>query len=185
MKIDFPRGFLWGAATSSTQIEGAWNLDGKGPSIWDAYCRQPGKVAHGDTADHACDSYHRYGEDIALLRELGADTYRFSVSWPRVFPTGRGAVNRPGLDYYHRLVDALLAEGIRPFCTLYHWDLPQALQDEGGWENRATIDAYVAFAELMFREFRGKIDLWITFNEPFCSSFVATTTAPTRRERPT
>jgi beta-glucosidase len=172
MNTDFPRAFLWGAATSSAQIEGAWNTDGKGPSIWDTFCREPGRVAGGDNADVACDSYHRYGEDIALLKDLGVDAYRFSIAWPRIFPQGRGAVNRAGLDYYHRLVDAIRAAGMRPFCTLYHWDLPQTLQDEGGWENRATVDAFVTFAELIFREFNGKIDLWLTLNEPFVSAFL-------------
>ena len=172
MNSNFPRGFLWGAATSSAQIEGAWNTDGKSPSIWDTFCREPGRVAGGDTADVACDSYHRYGEDVALLKDLGADAYRFSISWPRVLPQGRGAVNRAGLDYYRRLVDAILAAGLRPFCTLYHWDLPQALQDRGGWENRATIDAFVEFADVIFREFGGKIDLWLTLNEPFVSAFL-------------
>lgn len=169
----FDKDFLWGAATSSFQIEGAWDADGKGPSIWDTFCRQPGRVVGGDRGDQACDSYHRYADDVGLLKDLGARAYRFSVSWPRIFPKGRGEVNAAGLAYYHRLVDALLAEGIRPFCTLYHWDLPQALQDEGGWENRATAQAFVEYASLMFQEFHGKIDLWITFNEPFCSSFVS------------
>jgi len=173
MNLEFPRGFLWGAATSSAQIEGAWNEDGKGPSIWDTFSREPGKVVGGDTLDVACDSYHRYAEDIALLKNLGADVYRFSIAWPRIFPQGRGAVNQAGLDYYHRLVDGLLAAGIRPFCTLYHWDLPQALQDEGGWENRSTIDAFVEFSDVVFREFHGKIDLWLTLNEPWCSSFLS------------
>ncbi len=168
----FPEDFLWGAATSSYQIEGAWDADGRGPSIWDEFCRQPGRVVGGDRGDVACDSYRRYADDVALLKELGAQVYRFSVSWPRVFPSGTGAVNRAGLHYYHHLVDALLAQGIRPFCTLYHWDLPQALQAKGGWENRATIDAFVEYSDLLFREFHQKIDLWITFNEPFCSSFV-------------
>lgn len=168
----FPSAFLWGAATSSFQIEGAWDADGKGPSIWDTFCREPGRVAGGDRGDRACDSYHRVADDVALLKTLGVKAYRFSVSWPRVLPRGRGPVNQAGLAYYHRLVDALLEAGILPFCTLYHWDLPQALQDEGGWENRATADAFVDYADLLFREFHGKIDLWITFNEPFCSSFV-------------
>ena len=168
----FPATFRWGAATSSCQIEGGWDADGKGPSIWDTFSREPGRTFAGDRPDAACDSYHRVEEDIALLQDLGADVYRFSVSWPRVLPKGRGAVNPAGLAYYHRLVDGLLAAGIKPFCTLYHWDLPQALQDAGGWENRATIDAFVDFADLMFREFHTKIDLWVTFNEPFCSSFV-------------
>jgi len=170
--LRFPPSFLWGAATSSYQIEGGWAADGRAPSIWDTFCRQPGRVAGGDTGDVACDSYHRWADDVALLKTLGVDAYRFSLSWSRILPQGRGEVNRPGLEYYHRLVDGLLAQGIRPFCTLYHWDLPQALQDEGGWENRSTIDAFVEYADLVFREFRGKIDLWLTFNEPFCSSFV-------------
>lgn len=167
-----PRVFLWGAATSAYQIEGGWDADGKGPSIWDAFCREPGRIAGGDRGDTACDSYHRLDADVELLKRLGAGAYRFSVSWPRIFPKGRGPVNPAGLAYYHRLVDALLGAGIQPFCTLYHWDLPQALQEEGGWENRATADAFVDYAELMFREFHGRIKLWITFNEPFCSSFV-------------
>jgi beta-glucosidase len=168
----FPKNFLWGAATSSYQIEGGWDADGRSPSIWDTFCRQPGKVVGGDSGDVACDSYHRWSDDVGLLKTLGVGAYRFSVSWSRVLPQGRGRANPAGLAYYHRLVDGLLAAGIRPFCTLYHWDLPQVLQDEGGWENRATIDAFVEYADLMFREFHGKIDLWITFNEPFCSSFV-------------
>src|SRR5262245_6400611 len=119
----FPRGFLWGAATAAYQVEGAWRADGKGESIWDRFAHTPGRVVNGDTGDVACDSYHRYAEDIALLKELGLRSYRFSVSWPRVQPTGRGAVNAKGLDYYQRLVDATLAAGIRPLVTLHHWDL--------------------------------------------------------------
>lgn len=172
-KYTFPQDFRWGAATAAYQIEGAYNEDGRGLSIWDTFCRTPGKVKNGDNGDVACDSYHRYKEDIKHMKELGITTYRFSVSWPRIYPQGRGEPNRKGLDYYHRLVDELLQNGIEPFCTLYHWDLPQALQDEGGWNNRATADAFVAFAETMFREFSGKIDKWITFNEPWCSTFLS------------
>ncbi len=169
----FPPDFLWGTATAAYQIEGASREDGRGPSIWDTFSHTPGKVLNGDNGDVACDSYHRYEEDIRLMKELGVRVHRFSVSWPRIFPSGRGAVNRKGLDFYHRFVDRLLEQGIEPFCTLYHWDLPQALQDEGGWDNRATIDAFVGYAETMFKEFAGKIKRWVTFNEPWCSSFLA------------
>lgn len=168
----FPAHFAWGAATSAYQIEGAHDADGKGPSIWDTFSHTPGRIAHGDTGDIACDSYHRLEEDLDLLSELGAKMYRFSISWPRVLPQGRGHINEAGLAYYLGLVDGLLARGIEPFCTLYHWDLPQALQDQGGWENRSTIDAFVEYASLMFTRFSGRIKHWITFNEPFCAAFV-------------
>ena len=131
--IQRPDGFVWGAATSSYQIEGAVDVDGRGPSIWDTFCRTPGKVAHGDTGDVACDHYRRFEADLDLIVDLGLQAYRFSVAWPRVIPDGTGAVNGAGLDFYDRLVDGLLARGITPFATLYHWDLPQALQDQGGW----------------------------------------------------
>lgn len=169
----FPQDFKWGVATASYQIEGAYNEDGRGMSIWDTFAHTPGKVKNGDNGNVACDSYHRVEEDVQLLKELGVKVYRFSVSWPRVLPSGRGEVNRAGLDYYHRLVDALLANGIEPFCTLYHWDLPQALQDEGGWGSRGSIDAFAQYAELMFNEFKGKIKHWITFNEPWCMAFLS------------
>ncbi|WP_433946362.1 GH1 family beta-glucosidase [Paenibacillus sp. SN-8-1] len=172
-KIPFPQDFIWGSATSSYQIEGATKEDGRGESIWDVFSRTPGKVYNGDTGEGACDSYHRYQEDVALLKELGAKAYRFSVAWPRIFPQGDGEVNQAGLDYYHRLVDELLANGIEPMCTLYHWDLPQALQDRGGWDSRDTIDAFVRYAETMFKSFDGKINKWITFNEPWCISFLS------------
>jgi beta-glucosidase len=171
--IQFPKGFKWGAATASYQIEGAHDKDGRGMSIWDTFSQTPGKVLNGDTGAMACDSYHRYEEDISLMKELGIDTYRFSVAWPRIFPNGTGEVNQKGLDFYHKFVDKLLENGIEPFCTLYHWDLPQALQDKGGWDNRETIDAFVQYAELMFREFDGKIKKWVTFNEPWCVSFLS------------
>lgn len=169
--IQFPKDFLWGAATAAYQIEGAYDEDGRGLSIWDTFTRVPGNIHNGDNGDIACDSYHRYEEDIALMKELGIQTYRFSISWPRILPNGTGEVNLKGLDYYHRLVDKLLENGIEPFCTLYHWDLPQALQDMGGWKNRATIDAFVRYAEIIFKEFTGKINYWVTFNEPWCVSF--------------
>ena len=172
-EIKFPQGMKWGSATAAYQIEGAISEGGRGPSIWDTFSNTPGKVINGDTGEVACDSYHRYKEDVKLLKDLGADVYRFSVSWPRIFPDGTGEVNKEGLDYYHRLVDELLENGIEPMCTLYHWDLPQALQDQGGWENRDTITAFVDYAELMFREFDGKINYWITLNEPWCIAFLS------------
>ncbi|GIP20197.1 GH1 family beta-glucosidase [Paenibacillus sp. J22TS3] len=172
-KISFPNDFLWGSATSSYQIEGATREDQRGESIWDVFSRTPGKVFNGDTGDTACDSYHRYKEDVALLKQLGAKVYRFSIAWPRIYPHGVGEVNPLGLEYYHRLVDELLANGIEPMCTLYHWDLPQALQDKGGWNSRATIEAFVRYAETMFKSFDGKIKKWITFNEPWCISFLS------------
>lgn len=171
--IQFPKKMKWGVATAAYQIEGAATEGGRGPSIWDTFSKTPGKVINGDNGDIACDSYHRYEEDVKLMKELGVDTYRFSVSWPRIFPEGVGKVNREGLDYYHRLVDCLLENGIEPMCTLYHWDLPQVLQDQGGWGNRETIDAFVAYAELMFKEFGDKIKQWLTINEPWCVSFLS------------
>lgn len=171
--IQFPKGMKWGTATASYQIEGATNEDGRGISIWDTFSKTPGRVINGDNGDIACDSYHRYEEDVELMKELGIDVYRFSVAWPRIFPNGTGEVNQKGLDYYHRLVDKLLENGIEPMCTLYHWDLPQALQDNGGWNNRETIDAFVNYAELMFKEFDGKIKHWLTLNEPWCISFLS------------
>ena len=135
-RAKFPADFSWGTATASYQVEGAWKEDGKGESIWDRFSHEPGRIMNGDTGDVACDQYHRFKEDIALMKDLGLRGYRFSIAWPRVFPEGKGKVNQAGLDYYNRLVDELLANDIRPFPTLFHWDLPQALQDEGGWANR-------------------------------------------------
>src|SRR5664280_1214031 len=134
---DFPSDFVWGAATSAYQIEGAVDVDGRGESIWDTFCKRPGAVLNGDSGAVACDFYHRYSQDIELMRTLGIDAFRFSIAWPRVLPEGRGRINQAGLDFYDRLVDELLAAGIRPFATLYHWDLPQALEDAGGWPMRA------------------------------------------------
>lgn len=171
--IQFPEEMKWGVATASYQIEGAVSEGGRGMSIWDTFSKTPGKVVNGDNGDVACDSYYRYKEDIEIMDDLGVDFYRFSVAWPRIFPNGSGEVNQEGLDYYHRLVDELLKKGIQPMCTLYHWDLPQALQDNGGWGNRQTIDAFVNYAEVMFKEFQGKIKHWITFNEPWCASFLS------------
>jgi beta-glucosidase len=171
--IQFPKDMKWGTATASYQIEGAAFEDGRGLSIWDTFSHTPGKVVNGDNGDVACDSYHRYEEDIVIMKELGIDTYRFSVSWPRIFPNGTGDINPRGLEFYHKFVDKLIENGIEPMCTLYHWDLPQALQDIGGWENRETIDAFVQYAQTIFKEFRGKIKNWITLNEPWCISFLS------------
>ncbi|MDT0344281.1 GH1 family beta-glucosidase [Streptomyces litchfieldiae] len=168
----FPRGFVFGAATASYQIEGAHDEGGRGPSIWDTYCREPGRVAGGATGDVACDHYHRYREDVALLRDLGVDSYRFSIAWPRVQPTGTGKANAEGLDFYDRLVDELLANGIAPAATLYHWDLPQALEDRGGWRVRETAERFAEYTALVVDRLGDRVPRWITLNEPFCSSFV-------------
>jgi beta-glucosidase len=169
---EFPAGFFFGAATASYQIEGAYDEDGRGPSIWDTFCREPGRVADGATGDVACDHYHRYREDIALLRELGVDSYRFSIAWPRIQPTGSGPVNAAGLDFYDRLVDELLASGISPAATLYHWDLPQALEDRGGWRVRETAERFAEYAGVVAARLGDRVGRWITLNEPFCSAFV-------------
>ncbi|WP_409467477.1 GH1 family beta-glucosidase [Streptomyces sp. HC307] len=169
---EFPDGFLFGAATASYQIEGAYDEDGRGPSIWDTFCREPGRVADGATGDVACDHYHRYREDVALLRELGVDSYRFSIAWPRIQPEGSGPVNTAGLDFYDRLVDELLASGISPAATLYHWDLPQPLEDLGGWRVRETAERFAEYAGLVAARLGDRVDRWITLNEPFCSAFV-------------
>ncbi|MNB63326.1 Beta-glucosidase [compost metagenome] len=169
----FPKEFIWGAATASYQIEGAYQEDGRGLSIWDTFCRIPGKVLNMDNGDVACDSYHRFREDIALMKELGIKSYRFSIAWPRIYPQGRGEVNTKGLEYYDAFIGALLENGIEPMCTLYHWDLPQTLQDEGGWENRATIDAFAVYAETVFRRYGSQIKRWMTVNEPWCASFLS------------
>jgi beta-glucosidase len=162
----FPHNFLWGAATAAYQIEGAWNEDGRGESIWDRFSHTPGKVTNGDTGDIACDHYHRYPEDIALMRQLGIKAYRFSTAWTRVLPNGRGRINSQGLDFYDRLVDALCAANIEPLLTLYHWDLPQVLQDEGGWDNRNTCYAFADYAALMVKRLGDRVKYWTTFNEP-------------------
>lgn len=172
-RLDFPKDFVWGTATASYQIEGAYQEDGRGLSIWDTFSHTPGKVFNMDNGNVACDSYHRYEEDIALLKNLGVNAYRFSIAWPRIFPNGTGEVNEKGLDYYRRVIDALIAAGIEPCVTLYHWDLPQALEDKGGWNNRDTIDAFVQYAEVVFKAFNGKIKQWITFNETWCVSFLS------------
>lgn len=169
----FPKDFIWGTATSSYQIEGAANEDGRGESIWDRFSKTPGKVNDGGNGDIACDHYHRYRDDIALMKNLGVRAYRFSTAWPRIIPTGRGTVNNAGLDFYDRIVDTLLAAGIEPFVTLYHWDLPQVLQDEGGWANRATAEAFAEYARVVGKRLGDRVKKWITHNEPWCASMLS------------
>lgn len=164
----FPRQFVWGVATAAVQIEGAAQADGKGESIWDRFAAIPGKVAHGDTPAVACDHYHRYRADYTLMRRLGIPNHRLSVSWPRIFPNGRGPANRKGIAFYDRLVDAMLARGITPWVTLYHWDLPQALEDEGGWRVRSTAEAFGAYAETVVQALGDRVKRWITLNEIPC-----------------
>ncbi len=171
-KPDFPKDFLWGAATASFQVEGAAREDGRGESIWDRFCRTPGTVYAGDNGDVSCDQYHRYPEDIALMKAAGIQAYRFSIAWPRIVPEGTGTVNSDGIAYYKRLIAALRAAGIEPAATLYHWDLPQALQDNGGWANRDTAFAFASYAQICFREFGGTVLKWITLNEPWCSAYL-------------
>ena len=163
----FPPDFVWGAGTSAYQIEGAVAEDGRGPSIWDTFCSSPGHVDLGDTGEVACDFYHRYRGDVALMRELGLTAFRFSIAWPRVIPEGRGRVNQAGLDFYDRLVDELLEAGIRPFPTLYHWDLPQALEDRGGWPARETATAFAEYAAVVADRLGDRVTDWTTHNEPF------------------
>jgi beta-glucosidase len=164
----FPDGFLWGTATSALQIEGAVAVDGRGESIWERFAATPGRIADGSNPAVACDHYHRWQEDIEAMRGLGLGAYRFSIAWPRVVPGGRGHVNEPGLDFYDRLVDALLAAGIQPFVTLYHWDLPQPLQDAGGWGARETVDAFVDYSEVVAKRLGDRVAHWVTHNEPWC-----------------
>src|SRR5262245_4063926 len=162
----FPKGFHWGVATSSYQIEGAWNEDGKGPSIWDTFAHTPGKIKNNDTGDVANDHYHRYKEDVALMKDLGATAYRFSVAWPRIFPQGTGEPNAKGVDFYKRLTDELRASGIEPFATLYHWDLPQALQDKHeGWRSKDTAKAFADYAGYIAGQLGDRVKHYFTINE--------------------
>ncbi|MDX8048559.1 GH1 family beta-glucosidase [Lentzea sp. BCCO 10_0798] len=181
----FAPGFLWGAATSSYQIEGAAAEDGRLPSIWDTFCATPGKVDNGDTGDVAADHYHRYREDVGLMAELGLGAYRFSIAWPRVQPLGSGAVNQRGLDFYRRLVDTLLEQDIQPWPTLYHWDLPQPLEDAGGWPERDTALRFAEYAAIVHEALADRVTHWTTLNEPWCSAFLGYATgrhAPGRQE---
>ncbi len=167
-----PAEFTWGVATAAYQIEGAVAEDGRSPSIWDTFSHTPGKVDGGDTGDVACDHYHRTAEDIGLIRQVGADAYRFSIAWPRVVPGGDGPVNKAGLDFYDRLVDGLLEAGITPFATLYHWDLPQVLQDRGGWTVRETSEHFAAYASHVVERLGDRVKDWATLNEPLCSAWI-------------
>ncbi|MBB6628053.1 beta-glucosidase [Nocardioides sp. KIGAM211] len=166
MLPQLPPGFRFGTSTASYQIEGAATEDGKGPSIWDTFTSQPGRIVDGSSGEVACDHFHRYPEDIALMKRLGAGGYRFSLSWPRIQPTGAGAPNEKGLEFYDRLLDGLLEAGVQPMVTLYHWDLPQALEDDGGWLNRATIDRFADFAAIVGERFADRVEHWIPVNEP-------------------
>jgi beta-glucosidase len=170
--LQFPAGFVWGAATAAYQVEGAVTEDGRGPSIWDAFSHTPGAIADGTTGDVAADHYHRYAEDIALMAEIGLDAYRFSVAWPRIVPTGSGRANQKGIDFYSRLVDALLERGITPLATLYHWDLPQQLQDAGGWANRDTAKRFAEYAAIAGGALGDRVATFSTLNEPWCSAFL-------------
>jgi beta-glucosidase len=170
--VAFPDGFVWGSATAAYQIEGAAAEDGRKPSIWDTFSRAPGNVHAGDTGDIACDHYHRLDADLDLMARLGLAAYRFSVAWPRVVPDGTGKVNQPGLDFYQRLVDGLLAREITPLLTLYHWDLPQALSDTGGWLNRETVNRFVEYALVVGDALGDRVSAITTLNEPFCSAFL-------------
>lgn len=171
-KCIFPESFVWGVTTASYQTEGGTEEDGRGETIWDRFSHIPGRVFHNDTGDVACDTYHRIDEDVELLKELGVKAYRFSVAWARILPDGYGKVCEKGLEYYERLIDKLLNAGIEPYVTLYHWDLPQKLQDEGGWTNRKTAEHFLEYCRLLFDKFRGKVRHWITLNEPWVVSFM-------------
>jgi len=162
----FPTGFAWGASTAAYQVEGAWNEDGKGESVWDRFSHTPGMIANGDHGDRACEHYHRFRDDIALMRAMNLNSYRFSISWPRIQPHGLGKPNSKGLDFYSRLTDALLEAGIRPLVTLYHWDLPQALEDAGGWPKRETAGRFADYCEIVTKALGDRVSYWLLFNEP-------------------
>lgn len=171
-RADFAHDFLWGCATSSYQIEGAGSEDGRVESIWDRFAATPGKVRDGSNGSVACDHYHRWPEDLDIARDMGLQAYRFSIAWPRIFSEAGGKPNQRGLDFYSRLVDGMLERGIQPWATLYHWDLPQFLQDQGGWNERATVDAYLAFVDAMTRRLGDRVQHWITHNEPWCTAMI-------------
>ena len=168
----FPDGFLWGTATAAYQVEGAWNEDGKGESIWDKFTHTVGKVKGGTTGDVACDQYHLYAQDFALAKRLNQKSYRFSISWPRIQPSGTGAPNMRGIDHYSRFIDALLSNGLRPFCTIYHWDLPQGLEDRGGWPNRDLAGYYAEYAGILAKHFGDRITIWAPFNMPWTVAYM-------------
>ncbi|GGM13842.1 GH1 family beta-glucosidase [Dactylosporangium sucinum] len=182
----FPKGFGWGAATSAYQIEGAATEDGRGPSVWDVFSHQKGRTKGGDTGDVAADHYHRFYEDLDIMKDLGLKSYRFSISWSRVLPTGRGPVNAKGIDFYHKLVDGLVARGIAPVATLFHWDTPQALQEQGGWEHRDCAKWFAEYASTMFYSFGDKVPTWLTLNEPKTvvdAGYTSGIHAPGKRDR--
>lgn len=166
--MSFPKNFVWGAASSSYQTEGAWNEDGKGLTVWDAFCREEGKIVGGDTGEVACDSYHRFPEDVAMLKAMGLKAYRFSICWARVFPYGFGEINEKGFEFYDKLVDLLLENGIEPYITLFHWELPLSLEQSGGWLNRETVDAFANYAAVVAKHFDGRVKKYFTLNEPQC-----------------
>lgn len=172
MKYSFPENFVWGFSSSAYQIEGAVNEGGKGQSIWDTFSHSPGKVFNGDTGDTACDHYHRYEADMRLMKELGIQAYHFSTAWTRIQAEGRGSANQSGLDFYSRLVDAILEQGMTPWLTLFHWDLPQALQDRGGWTNRDTAKYFADYADIMFRSLGDRVPMWLTHNEPWVAAYL-------------
>jgi beta-glucosidase len=187
MARTFPAGFTWGTATASYQVEGGAHEDGRTPSIWDTFCAAPGNIDDGSNGDVACDHYHRYPDDVALMKELGVNAYRFSVAWPRVVPQFGGPVNKAGLDFYDRLVDALLEQGIKPTATLYHWDLPQYLEDLGGWPNRDTAFRFSDYVALVAQRLGDRVDTWTTLNEPYCTAFLGHADgehAPGRHDHP-
>ncbi len=184
-RLTLPADFTWGVATASYQIEGATREGGRSESIWDSFARKPGAVYAGNNGDVAVDHYHRYIEDLDLMKELGVGAYRFSIAWPRIIPEGSGSVNRAGVDFYKRLLDAMEERGLKAFATLYHWDLPQVLEDSGGWTNRKTAYAFAKYAEVCFREFGDRIEKWVTLNEPWCSAYLGYMTgihAPGRKD---
>jgi beta-glucosidase len=170
--MTFPRDFVWGAATAAFQIEGATSVDGRGESIWDRFAHTPGKVLNGDTGDPACEHYYRWPADLDLIRNLGLRSYRFSIAWPRIQPNGRGPANQKGIDFYRRLLEGMREREITPLATLYHWDLPQALEDEGGWTNRDVVERFVEYAGLVFDGVGDLVESWITHNEPWVTSFL-------------
>ncbi len=170
-KLQFPEGFMWGCATAAYQIEGAVNEGGRGESIWDRYSHTPDKVLNGDTGDIACDHYHRYVEDVKLMKDIGINAYRFSIAWSRIIPSGKGLINRKGIDFYNKLIDALLEKDIEPVVTIYHFDLPQALEDMGGWANRDIAYYFSDYAEVLFKNYGDRVKFWITENEPICVSY--------------
>ena len=167
-RLDFPKDFIWGTTTASYQVEGAGHEGGRGECIWDTFSRKPGAVYAGENGEVACDQYHRYPEDVALMAELGFKSYRFSIAWPRIIPAGTGKVNREGIAYYRRLCDELHKYGISACATIYHWDLPQPLEDAGGWASRSIVDAFEVYAKICFKELGDVVDRWITINEPLC-----------------